>query len=181
MIRRSSSRVLDVTSVHLERVNELRMCRAEKPGKDDASDDAGSNTNSAEDAALPSTAASSPPGSLQGGSWYSISVNGFVVTEWFSIMTADPTRQKGGKTRTLTPDEIMKVTLEIGDRRVEARAMSDGSGFTATWSRPDGMRFPMRANVQVTYKAYNDVLETRPLKVSLRDNSTVASQCCVLQ
>jgi hypothetical protein len=148
------------------------------PQKDDALDDAGSHSTSAEDAAMPSTAASSPPESLLGGSWYSISLSGFVVTEWFKIVTADPTTQRGGKTRTLTPDEIVKVDLEIEEAHVEA--LSDGFRFTATWSRPDGKRFPVDARVRVTYKAHNDKLETRPLKVSLRDNAAV-SMCCSLQ
>jgi hypothetical protein len=166
--------------VDLERVNELRVNRGLKEGKDDASDDAGSRSTSADDTAMPSTAASSPPGSLLGGSWYSISLSGFVVTEWFSIVTSMPGKQKGGKTRTLAPEEIVKVELDIGEGRVEAVGTSKAPRFTATWTRPDGMRFPIDARVRVTYKAHNDVLETRPLKVILRDNS-VASQCCVLQ
>jgi hypothetical protein len=166
--------------VDLEKVNELRVCRGLKEGKDDASDDAGSRGTSADDAALPSTAASSPPGSMVGGAWYSISLSGFVVTEWFSIVTAMPGKQKGGKTRTLTPDEIVKVELDVGEACVEALSKSSGLRFTAVWSCPDGVRFPVGARVRVTYRAHNDLLQTQPLKVTLRDNAAV-SQCCVLQ
>jgi hypothetical protein len=176
---RSSTRVLDVHTVDIERVSRVRVCRSLNAGKDDASDDAGSRSTS-EDAALPSTAASStPPASLLGGAPYSISLSGFVVTEWFNVVTAMPHKQKGGKTRNLPPEEVLRVEIEIGEARVEA--MSDGSEFTATWSRPDGMRFPVDAHVRVKYRAHNDILETRPLKVSLSDSAFVASQCCVLQ
>lgn len=181
MLRKSSTQLLDVQSVKLEKVSELRTCLAMNPGKGVVSEEYASTAASSPSASKDLDA--TPSGSFGGTwvEWYSTSISGFVVTEWFNFL--DKTSQemkKGGKTRTLEPEQIMKVELKIHDTCVDAVCASDGSCYVATWSRPDGMRFPVDARLQVTYRAHQDVLETRPLKVSLRDSAS-ASQFCVLQ
>lgn len=183
--RTSTPQLLDVQSVSLERISELRTCRATGYlGKDFADfEDVGSQSTSAGTA--------SPPASVNFDGavattispwteWYSTSLRGFVVTEWYSFLKKETQDlKKAGMTRTLTPEEIVKVEVEIQGALVEAVCVPDGSSYTAIWSRSDRMRFPVQARVLVTYGGHNSKLVTRPLKVSLRDKA--ASQSCVLQ